>query len=65
MGCGDGAEAEGCDPGRGGVRKNLESAEDFGRGGSLVAEPEDENAGLDLFCREQAEAAGLLAELHL
>jgi hypothetical protein len=31
----------------------------------LVAETEDEDAGLDLFGREQVEAAGLPAELHL
>jgi hypothetical protein len=31
----------------------------------LVAESEDENAGLDLFGREQVEAAGLLPELDL
>ncbi len=38
---------------------------DFGCRGSLVAEPEDEHAGLDLFGREKSEAAGLAAELHL
>ena len=31
----------------------------------LVAESEDEDAGLDLFGREQVEAAGLLSELNL
>ena len=51
--------------GRVGVRTELEGAEDFGRGGSLVAEPEDEDAGLDLFGREQAEAAGLPPEFDL
>ena len=64
-GCGNGAEAEARDSGRGGVWKYLEGAEDFGRGGSLVAEAEDEDAGLDLFGREQAEAACLLTEFHL
>lgn len=64
-GCGNGAEAEARDFGRGGVRKYLEGAEDFGCRGSLVAEPEDEHAGLDLFGREKSEAAGLAAELHL
>ena len=33
--------------------------------GGLVAESEDEDAGLDLFGREQVEAAGLLPELDL
>ena len=51
--------------GRIGVRTKLESAEDLVRRGGLVAEPEDEDAGLDLFGREQAEAAGLLAEFDL
>jgi hypothetical protein len=31
----------------------------------LIAEPEDEDAGQDLFGREQAEAAGVPPELHL
>ena len=35
------------------------------RRGGLVAESEDEDAGLDFFGREQVEAAGLLPELDL
>jgi hypothetical protein len=31
----------------------------------LVAESEDQDAGLDLFCREQNEAAGLPPQLDL
>jgi hypothetical protein len=44
---------------------HLEGAEDLGRRGGLVVESEDQDAGLDLFGREQAEAAGLPPEFHL
>ncbi len=47
------------------VRTHHESAEDLGRRRGLVAQPEDQNAGLDLLGREQAEAASLLPEFHL
>lgn len=61
---GDGAEAEARD-GRGArVWTELQGAEGLGLGG-LVAETKDEDAGLDLFGREEREAAGLLAELDL
>ena len=61
----NGAKAETRDGGGAGVRTHLERAEDFSRRGGLVAESEDENAGLYLFGREQAEAAGLPSELDL
>ena len=64
-GCGNGAEAKARDSGGAGVRTHLEGAEDLGRRGGLVAESEDEDAGPDLFRREQAEAAGLPPEFHL
>jgi hypothetical protein len=44
---------------------HLEGAENLGRRGGLVVEPEDQDAGLDLFGREQAEAAGLPPKFHL
>jgi len=44
---------------------HLEGAEDLGRQRGLVAEPEDEHAGQDLFGREQEEAAGLAPKFHL
>src|SRR5271170_3702686 len=50
---GNGAEAEACDGGGVGVRTHLEGAEDLGRQRGLVAEPKDEDAGQDLFGREQ------------
>ena len=62
---GNGAEAEARDGGGAGVRTYLEGAEGFNRRGGLVAEPEDQDAGLDLFGREQVEATGLLPELDL
>ena len=65
MGWGNGAEAEARDGGGAGVRTHLEGAENLSRQGRLVAEPEDKDAGLDLFGREQVEAAGLLSELEL
>ena len=62
---GNGSQAEACD-GRGhGVGDDLEASEDFSRRGGLIAEAEDEQAGLDLFGGEQVEAAGVLAELEL
>src|SRR5215469_4154761 len=59
------AEAEARDSSGAGVRTHLEGTEDLGRRRGLVAESEDKDAGLDLFGREQAEAARLLPELHL
>ncbi len=44
---------------------HLEGAENLGRRGGLVVEPEDEDPGLDLLGREQVEAAGLPPEFHL
>ena len=44
---------------------HLEGAEDLSRRGSLVAESKDEDAGLDLFGREQAKSTGLPPELQL
>jgi hypothetical protein len=64
-GWGNCAETEARDRGGVGVRTQLEGAEDLCRQGGLVAEPEDEDARLHLFCREQAEAAGLPPEFHL
>jgi hypothetical protein len=43
----------------------LEGAENFRSRGGLVAEPEDEDAGQDLFRREQAEATSLTPEFYL
>jgi hypothetical protein len=65
VGRGNGAKAETCNGGRAGVRTHLESAEDFGPQGGLVSESKHEDAGLDLFGREQVEPAGLLPKLHL
>ena len=45
----NGAEAEARDGGGAGVRTHLEGAEDLGRRGGLVTEPEDEDTGQDLF----------------
>ena len=45
--------------------RTVESAEDLGRRGGLVAEPEDQDAGQHLFGRKQVEAAGLSPEIHL
>ena len=64
-GGGNGAQAEARDGGGAGVRTHLESAEDLRRRGGLITEPEDEDAGQDLFGREQAETAGMLPELQL
>jgi hypothetical protein len=64
-GWGNGAEAEARDGGGAGVRTHLECAENLGRRGCLVTESKDEDSGLDLFGREQVEAAGLLSELDL
>ncbi len=61
----DGAEAEACDGGGQGVRRYLKGAEELGGCGGLIAEPEDEEAGLDLFGGKEIEAAGVFAELHL
>jgi hypothetical protein len=44
---------------------HLEGAEDLGRQRRLVAEPKDEDAGQDLFGREQEEAAGLPPKFQL
>ena len=44
---------------------HLEGAEDLGRQRGLVTEPKDEDAGHNLFGREQEEAAGLPPEFHL
>ena len=44
---------------------HLEGAEDLGRRRGLVVESEDQDAGLDLFGREQVETAGLPPEFHL
>ena len=65
MWCGNGAEAEARDGWGVGVWKYLEGAEDLVRRRSLVSESEDEDTWLDLFGREQGEAAGLLPELDL
>jgi hypothetical protein len=64
-GCGNRAEAEARDRGGAGVWTHLESAEGLGGRGGLVAKPEDEDAGLDLFGRKQAKPAGLPPEFHL
>ena len=64
-GLGERAKAEARDGGGVGVWAHLEGAEDLDRRGGLVAEPEDEDAGLDFFGREQVEAAGLLPEFDL
>ena len=65
MGRGNSAEAEARDVGGVGLRTHLEGAEELGWRRGLVAEPEDEDAGLDLFGREQAKATGLPSEIHL
>jgi hypothetical protein len=44
---------------------HLEGAQGFSPLRGLVAESENEDTGLDLFGREQAEAASLPPELHL
>src|SRR3984885_16309292 len=62
---GNTAEAEARDGGGAGVRTHLKGTENLGRRGGLVAESEDEHAGLDLFGREQVEAAGLPRQLDL
>lgn len=59
------SEAKAGNGGRAGVGPHLEGAKDFVAFAGLVAEPEDEDAGLDLFGGEQIEAAGLSAKLHL
>jgi hypothetical protein len=64
-GRGNSAEAEARDAGWAGLRTHLEGAEELGWRGGLVAEPEDEDAGLYLFGREQAKATGLYPEFHL
>jgi hypothetical protein len=64
-GWGNSAEAEARDRRRAGVRTHLEGAEELGCRRGLVAESEDEDAGLDLFGREQAKATGLPPEVHL
>jgi hypothetical protein len=56
---GNSAEAEARDGGGAGIRTHLEGAEDLVRRRRLVTKPEHKNAGLNLFGREQAEAAGL------
>ena len=58
---GNTAEAEARDGGGAGVRTHLKGAEGLDRRGGLVAESEDEDAGLNLFGSEQIEAAGLLS----
>jgi len=62
---GNGAETEARDGGGAGARPHLESAEDLDRRGGLVAESEDEDAGLDFLGREQIEASGLPPQLDL
>ena len=59
------AEAEAGDGGGVGVRTHLERAQYLGCRGGLVAESKDEDAGLNLFGREQVEAASLLPQLDL
>ncbi len=46
---GDGAQAEAGDAGWDGVGLDLKGAECFGAGWGLVAQAEDEQAGLDFF----------------
>src|ERR1700723_668998 len=62
---GNTAEAEARDGGGARVRKHLKRAGGLDRRGVLVAESEDEDAGLNLFGREQVEAAGLPPQLDL
>lgn len=60
----NGAEAEACDDGQVGVRTK-QCAEHIAACGRIIAQAEDEKAGLDLLGEHQVEAAGLLPKREL